>query len=92
MIYNPNDGLASGAGDYQDFHSVSAPKTTNKTEAKNSMNDGRQASIEVDSSFLKFGSISIPESAGLQLLLPCNEIGQRVHDSISAVYNPIDPS
>jgi len=41
------------------------------------MNDGRQASIEVNSSFLKFGSISIPESAGLQLLLPCNEIGQK---------------
>tara|TARA_B100001167_G_scaffold58182_1_gene34080 strand:+ start:234 stop:440 length:207 start_codon:yes stop_codon:yes gene_type:complete len=56
MIYNPNDGLASGAGDYQDFHSVSAPKTTNKAEAKNSMNDGRQASIEVNSSFLKLAA------------------------------------
>ena len=56
------------------------------------MNDGRQASIEVNSSFLKFASISTPEAAGLQLLLPCNEIGKKEHDSISAVYNSIDPS
>ena len=56
------------------------------------MNDDGQASIDVNSSFLMFGSISIPESAGLQLLLPCDEIGQSVHGSILVVYNSIDPS
>ena len=69
-----------------------APKNTNKAPAKNLMNDDRQASIDVNSSFLKFGSISIPKSAGLQLLLPCDEIGQSVHDSILVVYNSIDLS